>query len=121
MGKETMSDEHVNRSQILLYQTEGGQQRIEVRLEYGSVWLSQALLAELFQTTIANINLHIKNIYKDNELSEKATIKDYLIVRQEGGKQVNRTVKYYNLEMILAIGYRVRFIEVSNFVNGLQN
>lgn len=97
-----------SQSQILLYQTEDGKQRIEVRLENDNVWLSQVLLSELFQSTIANINLHIKNIYEDEELSEAATIKDYLIVQQEGGRQVKRTVKYYNLDMILAIGYRVR-------------
>lgn len=103
-----MSDEHSNnQGQILLYQTEDGHQRIEVRLEQGTVWLSQVLLADLFQTSVPNINLHIKNIYEDGELSEKATIKENLIVRQEGERQVNRSVKYYNLEMIIAIGYRV--------------
>lgn len=102
------NDNLLNQSQILLYQTEDGKQRIEVRLEHENVWLSQVLLSELFQTTVANVNLHIKNIYDDKELSEEATIKDYLIVRQEGGRQVKRSVKYYNLEMILAIGYRIR-------------
>ena len=65
-------------------------------------------MSELFQTTVPNINLHIKNILAEGELAEGATIKDYLIVRQEGGRQVQRPVKHYSLEMILAVGYRVK-------------
>jgi len=94
--------------QILLYQTADGRQRIEVRLEQDTVWLSQALLAELFQTSVPNINLHIQNIYEEEELSPEATTKEYLIVRKEGARQVHRSVKFYNLDMILAIGYRIR-------------
>jgi hypothetical protein len=103
-----IKEHHTSEGQILLYQTADGKQRIEVRLANDTVWLSQVLLAELFQTTVSNINLHIKNIYAEGELFEEATIKDYLIVRQEGNRKVNRPVKYYNLDMILAIGYRVR-------------
>ena len=69
--------------QIVLYQTEDGRQRIEVRLEGQTVWLTQASLAELFQTTTPNINIHLKRIYAEGELVEEATIKDYLIVRSE--------------------------------------
>lgn len=97
-----------NQSQILLYQTEDGRQRIEVRLEQITVWLSQILMAELFQTTVANINLHIRNIYEEKEVSSEGTIKQYLIVRNEGSRKVQRSVTYYNLDMILAIGFRVR-------------
>lgn len=94
--------------EIILYQTEDGSTRIECRFANENIWLSQALMAELFQTTVPNINLHIKNILAEGELAERATIKDYLIVRHEGGRQVQRPVKHYNLEMILAVGYRVK-------------
>lgn len=82
-----MADEPSEKSQILLYQTENGHQRIEVRLEEGNVWLSQILMADLFQTTVANINLHIRNIYDEKEVLEEGTIKQYLIVRNEGVKK----------------------------------
>jgi len=94
--------------EIVLYQTKDGSTRIECRFANENIWLSQSLMAELFQTTIPNINLHIKNILVEGELSEGATIKDYFIVRQEGNRQVYRHVKHYSLEMILAVGYRVR-------------
>jgi hypothetical protein len=104
-----MSEENWSaQSQILLYQTEDGRQRIEVRLEQGTVWLSQVLMAELFQTTVANINLHIKNIYEEKEVPAEGTIKQYLIVRQEGSRKVRRLVIYYNLDTIFAVGFRVR-------------
>jgi len=94
--------------EVILYRTEDGSTRIECRFANESIWLSQALMAELFQTTVPNINLHIKNILAEGELAEGATIKDYLIVRQEGARQVQRPVKHYNLEMIIAVGYRVQ-------------
>lgn len=94
--------------QILIYQTESGQTKIEVRLEGETLWLNQAALAELYQTTVPNINIHVKNIYDEGELSQEATIKDYLIVQTEGGRQVSRQVKHYNLDMILSVGYRIK-------------
>ena len=94
--------------QILIYQTEGGQTKIEVRLEGETLWLNQAALAKLYQTTIPNINIHIKNIYGEGELSEEATVKDCLIVQTEGGRQVSRQVKHYNLDMIISVGYRIK-------------
>ena len=103
-----MSDEPLPKSEIILYQTEDGKTRIECRFENENVWMTQALMAGLFQTTVPNINLHLRNIYAEGELSEEATIKEYLIVRLEGARQVNRPVFHYNLEAILAVGYRVR-------------
>jgi hypothetical protein len=94
-------------SELILYQTEDGRTRIECRFEDETIWLSQALMADLFQTSVQNVNLHILNILEDGEAGE-ATIKDYLIVRTESGREVRRTVKHYNLDMILAVGYRVR-------------
>jgi len=80
----------------------------EGRFEDETIWLSQVLLADLFQVTVPNINIHIKSILFEGELTEGATIKDYLIVRLEGAREVQRQVKYYSLDMILAIGYRIR-------------
>jgi len=95
-------------SRLVLYQADDRKTRIEVRLEGGTVWLTQAQVAELFQTTPQNITLHLKAIYEEGELSEAATCKPYLQVRQEGGREVSRTLRHYNLEAILAVGYRVR-------------
>jgi hypothetical protein len=94
--------------ELLLYQTEDGRTRVECRFEEGTIWLSQALIAELFQISVPNVNIHLKNIFDEGELSEGATIKDYLIVRQEGARTVSRKVHHYNLEAILAVGYRVQ-------------
>jgi hypothetical protein len=94
--------------EVVLYRSEDGRTRIDCRFEEGTIWLSQLQLAELFQTTVANINLHLKSIYADGELDEGATIKSYLIVRSEGGREVSRDVLHYSLPAILAVGYRVR-------------
>jgi hypothetical protein len=97
-----------NNSQILLYQTDDGKTRLEVRLEDETVWLSQKMMVELFQTTKQNISLHIQNILDEGELAPEATVKEYLTVQTEGSRQIERRVNFYNLDMILAVGYRVR-------------
>lgn len=97
-----------NKSQIIIYQTESGETKIDVRFQDETVWLTQKLMAELFQTTVANINIHITNILKEGELEEKSTIKDFLIVQTEGGRQVKRKQKFYNLDVIISVGYRVK-------------
>jgi hypothetical protein len=94
--------------EILLYQTEDGGTRIQCRFDGATIWLSQIEMAELFQTTVANVNIHLKAIYAEGELAEAATIKPYLIVRSEGSRQVSREVLHYRLEAILAVGFRVR-------------
>lgn len=94
--------------EVLLYTTEDGRTRVECRFEDETIWLSQALIAELFQTTPQNVTLHLGNLYEEAEISEAATRKDYLQVRSEGGRQVRRTIKHYNLDAILAVGFRVR-------------
>ena len=96
------------KSDIQIYQSEDGKSRIQVRLAHGTVWLSQAHMAELFQTTPQNITIHIGEIYGDGELAEAATCKELLQVRREGVRAVRRQIKFYNLDMILAVGYRVR-------------
>ena len=94
--------------QIILYQSRDGTTRIEVRLEGDTVWLPQRAMAELFQTTVPNINQHLKAIYDEGELSSEATIKRYLIVQIEGNRQIRRPVDHYNLDVIISVGYRVK-------------
>src|SRR5690625_211863 len=95
-------------SNFLMYQTEDGETKIDVRMEDETVWMTQKALAELYQTTSQNITLHVKNIYDENELSENSTCKNYLKVQVEGSREVKRDKKHYNREMILSVGYRVR-------------
>lgn len=90
------------KSELLLYQTPDGQTRIQCRFEDENVWMTQALMAELFQTTPQNITLHLRAIYREGELKERATCKEYLQVRSEGGRQIQRSLRHYNLEAILA-------------------
>ena len=94
--------------EFLIYNTPDGEADIEVRLENESLWMSQQQMKVLFQTTKQNISLHIKNIYQEGELDEEATVKEYLTVQDEGERQVKRPINYYNLDMILSVGYRVR-------------
>ncbi len=96
------------RSELLIYQTEDGRTRIQVRLEDETVWLTQADMAQLFQTTPQNITLHLKNIFQEGELEEAATCKDFLQVQTEGERKVQRARKYYNLDAIISVGYRIK-------------
>ncbi len=93
---------------IVLYQTEDGRTRVECRFADETLWLSQALIAELFQISVPTVNYHLKSIFEERELTPEATIRHYLIVRQEGGREVAREIEHYNLDAILAVGYRVR-------------
>lgn len=93
---------------MIIYNTEDGNSKISLKLENGTVWLSQLEIAELFETTKQNVSKHIKAIFEDGELLEKATVNYQLTVQNEGTREVRRKVAYYNLDMILAIGYRVR-------------
>lgn len=94
--------------EIVLYATEDGGQRIEVRLENETVWLTQKLMAELFQIGVNTVNYHIKEVYDDGELAPDATIRKYRIVQIEGTRPVTRQVDHYCLDMIISVGYRVR-------------
>lgn len=96
-----------SQSDILIYQTEDGRTRIDVRLEDETVWLSQKLMSELFQVGVNTINYHIKAIYDEGELSPDPTIRKYRIVQTEGKRQVARQVDFYNLDVIISVGYRV--------------
>ena len=103
-----MSDEPLSNSEIILYQTEDGRTRIQCRFENETIWLTQAQIAELFETTPQNVTLHLRGIFAEGELVEAATCKDYLQVRLEGGREVSRKLRHYRLEAILAVGFRVR-------------
>lgn len=102
-------------NQIIIYQGENGETRIEVKFTGDTVWLSQQQMAELYQTTRPNIVQHIRNIYEDGELEEKATCKNFLQVRQEGTRQVSREIPFYNLDMIISLGYRIRSVIATHF------
>lgn len=94
--------------EIVLYQTEDGQIRVECRFADETLWLSQALMADLFQVTPQNVTLHLQALYTEGEIAEGATCKEFLQVRLEGTREVKRSLRYYNLDAILAVGYRVR-------------
>ncbi len=94
--------------EIVLYQTEDGQTRVECRFADESLWLSQALMAELFQVTVPTVNEHLKNLFREGELEPEATIRKFRIVRREGTRRITRNIEHYNLDAILALGYRVR-------------
>ena len=102
-------------NQIIIYQSEDGQTRIEVKFTGETVWLSQQQMADLYQTTRPNIVQHIRNIYADGELEEQATCKKFLQVRQEGNRQVTREMPFYNLDMIISLGYRIRSVIATHF------
>ena len=102
---------------MIIYNTEDGKSKISLKLEKGTVWLSQLEIAELFETTKQNVSKHIKAIFEDGELLEKATVNYQLTVQNEGTRKVRRKVAYYNLDMILAIGYRVHSLRGIQFRN----
>lgn len=102
-------------SEVILYTTDDGATKIDLRFEDGTVWLTQLELAELFQTSKQNISKHIKAIFDDQELSESATVNQKLTVQNEGGRGVSRKITLYNLDVILAVGYRVRSVRGVQF------
>ena len=102
-------------NEIIIYQTQDGQTKIDVRIENETVWLTQNQMAELFQTTKQNISLHIKNIFEEGELTEDSTVKDYLTVQNEGNRKVSRNVTHYNLDVIISVGYRVKSLRGTQF------
>ena len=101
-------------NEIILYQPDDTL-ALNVRVEDESVWLTQAQMAELFQATKQNISLHIRNIFKEGELEEVATVKEYLTVQKEGKRNVQRNISYYNLDVIISVGYRVKSLRGTQF------
>ena len=101
-------------NEIILYQIDT-QEHIEVRIEQDTVWLTQAQMAELFQTTKQNISLHVSNVYKEKELEKEATVKEILTVQIEGKREVFRKVLSYNLDLIICVGYRIKSERATKF------
>ena len=97
-----------NENNIIIYQDEDGITKISVRFSDEDLWLTQNQIAEIYKTTKQNVSLHINNIYEDKELDKDSTVKKYLTVQNEGNRQVKRELDYYNLDMIIALGYRVQ-------------
>ncbi len=107
-GEYLMNDNLPVKSEIIVYQTEDGRVKLDVRLDNETVWLTQQMMADLFQTTPQNITIHLKNIYNESELDENATCKDFLQVKIEGKRQVERKQLFYNLDAIISVGYRIK-------------
>ena len=104
-----------SKGQFLVYPTEDGRVKIEVRLEKETVWLTQQHMADLFQTTQQNISLHLQNIYEESELQRDSTHKEFLSVRREGAREVTRSLDFYNLDVIISVGYRVKSAVATRF------
>ena len=103
-----MSAQNMPQGEFLLYQTEGAQTRIEIRLSDGTLWLTQKQLADLYQVTVSTINGHLRTLYADGELDAEATIRKFRIVALEGARNIERLTDHYNLDVVLQVGYRVR-------------
>jgi len=107
--------------EIILYQTDDGKTRLECYFAEETLWLSQAHIAELFQVGIPTVNEHLRNIYDEGELALDPTIRKFRIVRREGTREVAREIEHYNLDAILAVGYRVRSERGTQFAAGRQS
>ena len=102
-------------SEFLIFTSQDGKNSIEARYEDETIWLTQKLIAELFEVDVRTINEHLQNIYKQNELTEKATIQKFRTVQKEGNREVTRNLAFYNLEAIISVGYRVNSIRATQF------
>ncbi|AHG85755.1 Death-on-curing protein [Bibersteinia trehalosi USDA-ARS-USMARC-190] len=100
---------------IEIYQSQDGKTQVSVQFDKETVWLSQAQMASIFDTSSDNISLHLKNIFTEGELDENATTEDFSVVRQEGKRQVTRQLKHYNLDAIISVGYRVKSSSATQF------
>lgn len=115
MAEEKTTDIINTNSEIVIYQNDDGRMKIDVTLEDNTVWLSQQQMAELFQTSRTNVVEHIKNIYNEGELDENSTCRNFRQVRMEGNREVTRNIPYYNLDMIISLGYRVKSLIATRF------
>ncbi|MDE1988733.1 MAG: virulence RhuM family protein [Patescibacteria group bacterium] len=102
-------------NQIIIYNTEDGQTKIEVKMENETVWLSQKQMAELFDCSMDNIGLHLKNVYSERELDENRTTEESSVVQKEGNREVNRPIRLYNLDAIISVGYRINSLRGTQF------
>ena len=103
------------KGEIIVYQTDDGRIKLDVRLERETLWMTQSDMAQLFQCSTDNISLHLKNIYEEGELSPAATAEEFSVVRAEGVRQVRRKLIYYNLDMVISVGYRVKSLIATRF------
>ena len=108
MKKNEIAISNTNKGQFLVYEAEDGKLKIDVRLQDETVWLTQKAIAELFQVKPQNITMHLKNIYAEGELKENSTCKDFLQVQIEGNREIERELKFYNLDAIISVGYRIK-------------
>lgn len=113
-----MEKENLPKGEIVIYTSADGKISLDTKLENETIWLTQDMMAKLFETTPQNITMHIKNIYDDEELEQNSTCKDFLQVRNEGKRTVSRRLTHYNLDMILSVGYRIKSKLLCNFANG---
>lgn len=104
-----------NRGELIIYQTEDGLTKIDVRMDNETVWLSLDQMAELFQRDKSTISRHIKNVFQEGELAEDATVANFATVQSEGGRQVSRNITYFNLDVIISVGYRVKSLRGTQF------
>lgn len=100
---------------VQIFTSSDGQARLEVTLDRETVWLSQAQMGQLFGTTPENVLMHLRNVFNDEELVEQATTKEFLVVREEGSREVRRRIKHYNLDAIISVGYRVSSRRATQF------
>lgn len=107
--------EHDSNGEIIIYQSEDGSSKLDVKLEDETVWLTQAQLVDLFHSSKANVSEHIKNIFDEGELEENSTVREFRIVRREGSREVARNIKHYNLDMIISLGYRIQSKVATHF------
>ena len=107
-----MSDEPLPNSEFILYQTEDGRTRLEVRLQDETVWLTQKLMAELFQTSVPNVSMHIRNVFAEGELQAGSVVKEFLTTAADGKSY---TTQHYNLDVIISVGYRVKSLRGKQF------
>ena len=104
-----------NNSQIIIYRSENDGTKIEVKMQGETVWLSQKQMSELFDCSMDNISLHLKNVYLEGELDEKLTSEDSSVVQKEGERSVNRPIKFYSLDAIISVGYRINSLRGTQF------
>lgn len=107
--------QHENGAQTELFISDDGQVQLDLKLEQETLWLTQAQMSQLFDTTTDNVGLHLKNVFSDGELTESATTEDFSVVRQEGKRQVRRQLKHYSLDAVISVGYRVSSRRATQF------
>ncbi len=103
----------MNTNEIVIYQPNDDSIQIDVRIEDETIWLTQAQMVTLFDSTKQNISLHINNVFKEGELEKNSTVKEYLTVQKEGLRTVKRNVTFYNLDVIISMGYRVKSLQIT--------